>query len=497
MTLTTRLLIFFLSMLAFVLVSFSSALYILADNYLHRQVTERLAMVLNTIGAAIEVGPGGVEWELMDRQQRLRVAAFDEQVVWLVADDNGHMVAQSISGDTERFFQEVSPSLPLAGAGLATRRWIVGFWEVGQQWIVSGQPQPERRESSSAEKASHYRALSVTAGVSLLPMQATLSRLAFTLCGLSAAIWILAFVAGRFVCRRALAPVQRMAIAAGEINADDLTQRLPALTSNDELEGLSRAFNQLLDRLQQAFEQQREFTGDASHQLRTPLTAILGQVDVALRRERSGDEYRQVLETVRLRATHLTRMVEALLFLARANAEAQTPALELLNLKTWLPRHLENWSGHPRFEDISAEGPDAETLNILAQPTLLAELLDILLDNACKYSQPETPIKLRARQSEDTISVNIEDAGCGLEEDERVRVFEPFCRSPEARRRGIEGVGLGLSIAKRLSALFGGDLTVVSQPGQGSKFTLSFPVATVNHAGHSSSLSPRKPFRPK
>jgi signal transduction histidine kinase len=273
-----------------------------------------------------------------------------------------------------------------------------------------------------------------------------------------------------------------MAVAAGQITADDLTQRLPHLATHDELDELTRAFNTMLDRLQQGFERQSKFTGDAAHQLRTPLAAILGQVEVALRKDRSTDEYRQVLETVRRRTGHLTKIVEALLFLARANAEAIAPPSEQINVSDWLPAHLHSWSEHPRFKDFQLRNA-AAPLAILAQPVLLGELLDILLDNACKYSQPGTSISIRLGQNGQVALLSVEDSGCGLDERELASVFDPFVRSAEARRLGIEGSGLGLSIAKRLAELLNGELRVESQMKQGSIFTVRLPLLQADTDG--------------
>src|SRR5207248_10102086 len=153
---------------------------------------------------------------------------------------------------------------------------------------------------------------------------------------------------GRALCRRALAPVTRMAGAARIMSAADLDQRLPAPGSRDELEDLRRAFNGLLGRLQEAFERQRRFTGDASHQLRTPLTVMLGQIEVALRRDRPAGEYRDALHVAHGQAVRLRQIVEMLLFLARADAEARLRHLERVELAGWLAGHLEQCSAHAR-----------------------------------------------------------------------------------------------------------------------------------------------------
>src|SRR5205823_3481660 len=148
------------------------------------------------------------------------------------------------------------------------------------------------------------------------------------------------------------------------IRADNLDHRLPVATAGDELTELGTAFNDLLARLQTSFAQQRQFTGDASHQLRTPLTAVLGQIEVALRRDRSAEEYRQVLATVHGQAGQLRRIVESLLFLARADAESRLPDLEILEASAWLAEHVTAWEAQPRYADLRCESPAAEAMFI-------------------------------------------------------------------------------------------------------------------------------------
>src|SRR5262249_23486546 len=159
--------------------------------------------------------------------------------------------------------------------------------------------------------------------ISLEPVHATLNRLAVVLAILSTGLWLTAALVGRRLCRRGLAPLTRMAESARTIRAADLTQRLPPPATRDHLAELGLAFNDLLGRLQESFERQRRFTGDASHQLRTPLAAMLGQVEVVLRRDRPAEEYQRVLALVHKQAGQLHLMVEMLLFLARADAEAK------------------------------------------------------------------------------------------------------------------------------------------------------------------------------
>jgi signal transduction histidine kinase len=254
--------------------------------------------------------------------------------------------------------------------------------------------------------------------------------------------------------------------------------RLPSPGTRDELEDFAGSFNGLLDRLSVALERQKQFTGQASHQLRTPLAALIAAIEVARRRRRTVEEHERVLDGLHDDAVRLWRVVEALLFLARADAEAGLPDLECLDLAAWASGHLRTWSGNERAADLRFEGRDGETPWSRAHPPLLGQLLDNLLENACKYSGPGTPIVVRAWCEPDAVALAVEDRGFGIPAEDLPRVFEPFYRAESARRLGRAGVGLGLAVARRIAASHGGTITAESEPGQGSRFVVRLPRAT-------------------
>jgi signal transduction histidine kinase len=266
-----------------------------------------------------------------------------------------------------------------------------------------------------------------------------------------------------------------MAQTARQITAADLARRLPEAGTGDELQDLGRAFNDLLGRLQESFERQRRFTGDASHQLRTPLTALLGQLDVALRRERGPEEYRRVLSTVQGQASNLTRIVEGLLFLSRADAESLAPALGRLEVRAWLNEHLSSWAAHSRAADLRRDFVGDCPVWVQTHCPLLAQALDNLLENACKYSDTGSPVTVHLWQHGGEVCVAVEDHGRGIDAADVPHVFEPFYRSPQARQLGVAGVGLGLAIAARIVKALGGRVEVQSEIGRGSQFTMHLP----------------------
>ncbi len=457
MSLTTRLSAFFLLTLAVVLAGFSTVLYLLARTYLHRQVEERLTTSLATLEAAVEREPDGLDWEPDEHHLALGQDPSAEQVRWVVRDGAGTVVERSANlgadGPLARDFGDGDPP----------------GWRVLR-----------RRLSTDVTLApGKHSELVLTAGVSVAPTAAALRTLALALAGLSALVWLLAVLAGRWVARRAIAPVTRMAAAARAMTPADPSQRLPAPGTGDELDDLQRAFNDLLCRLHEALERQRRFTGDASHQLRTPLTAMLGQVEVALRRERPPEEYREVLARVRGQAIHLHRIVEALLFLARADAEACLDACEVVDLRESLTAAAARWAGHPRAPDLRTEVGATDLNRARVQPLLLGQLLDNLIDNAFKYSEPGRPVVLRLRREGGGVALDVEDAGRGIPDPEIAHVFEPFYRSPESRRLGLPGVGLGLAMVQRIATALGGAVALKSTEGAGSRFTLHLPAASV------------------
>jgi signal transduction histidine kinase len=479
MTLTTRLSVFVLAMLGVVLVGFSLAVYWISGRYLHRQVDERLDAMLSTLSGAVEDTPRGLEWEPDQRLRNVDGEPFGVSVVWFVADAQGGLLDRSRQSQTSEFMQLRAAHAADESLSRDLLAAASGEWQLRQTLIRATHQPPASTatENPHKTKGKRYSEVVINVGTSLAPLQATMTRLAMTLAGLSAAILLAALVAVRQVCRRVLSPVRHMALAASGIGAEDLARRLPTIETNDELGQLNRAFNGLLDRLQESFERQRRFTGEASHQLRTPLAGILGQIEVALRRERPIEEYQRVLATVHQRGSHLNQIVESLLFLSRANADAALASLENLCLNSWLPERIESWSDHQRAGDIVLCVNATQDCCVRAQPALLGELLDILIDNACKYSPPGSPVEIALDGDAEAVRIEIQDRGCGISTNDVPHLFTPFFRAEESRRRGIEGTGLGLSIARRLARVFQGELTVDSHPSRGSLFVLRLPAA--------------------
>lgn len=470
MSLTRRLMLFFVGAIAMVLIGFSMALYALARHHLHSQVEERVQAALSTLVAVAEVSADGVEWETADRQLTLWPGSHGGALVWAVLAPDGKYVDRAAAREFASILDD----------GVAGSKSDASWFEPKEARWLFGQrllkPGPESPTVSPPDAGAHrYPSLRCVVGTSLVPVDGTLRMLAATLSGLSLVLLLSALAVGQAVCRRALQPVTAMACTAREMDASTLGERLPVSTGGDEVEDLSCSFNSLLDRVEESFERQRRFTGDAGHQLRTPLTAMLGQIDVALRRDRSPDGYRETLAALREQTVRLGKIVEALLFLARSDADAEASGTEPVPLADWLREHLDQRQNHHDPAAVLHVDVVGDVV-VRVQPILLGELVDLLLDNACKHGTPGQPIRLTLAKAGDSVELSVADHGPGIQLEDLPHLFRPFFRSGDARRRGIEGLGLGLAIARRLADALGGDISVTSRLGEGSCFTLRLPV---------------------
>lgn len=487
MSLSTRLSLFFLAALAVVLLGFSSTLYLLGRSYLTNQLDERLEKALDTLEAAVDIETGGLEWEPEERRLLLGVESDVGQVRWTVQDGRGRVVDGSRNLLNDRFPPDVEPgALPEMPIDQTAMTDVPG-WRLARrhlrlaELVKLGRDHPE---DDLPDDDVEYPELVLTAGLSPEPAEASLHRLALALGGVSAGVLLLAAVLGRWLCRRALAPIVQMAAAARAKAASNDPSGLPNPGTGDELEDLGRAFNALLERRREALERQQRFTGDASHQLRTPVAGLLSLVEVVRRRPRPAEEYEQALDQVHQEANRLRQIVESLLFLARTEAESEPLKVEPVELSTWTPGVLRRWEGHPRADDLRYDGPDYGVWT-RAHPPLLAQALENLVDNALKYSEPGSLVTVAVRREPGRSCLVVEDHGVGLTPEEAATVFDPFYRAPRARLMGRSGVGLGLSVVQRIVAASGGSIQVESRGGQGARFTVRLP-----------ELAPATPGRP-
>ena len=290
---------------------------------------------------------------------------------------------------------------------------------------------------------------------------------------------VLASLGGYFLARKSLAPVAAMTSQARSMGATDLHRRLSVANQRDELGQLAQTFNQLLERLEASFEQQRRFMADASHELRTPVAILRGEAEVTLSQsERSPAEYRETLSILREESQRLAHIIEDLFTLARADA-GQYP----LTLRdTYLDELASEALGRARSlaapKNITLNSALEPDLPIFADEGLLGRMLLNLLDNAIKYSPAGSCVTLSCRRSGDCYLVSVSDNGPGIPAELQPRIFERFFRADKARSRSESdtgGAGLGLSIANWIAEAHHGRLELTRSDSSGTTFTATLP----------------------
>ena len=286
---------------------------------------------------------------------------------------------------------------------------------------------------------------------------------------------LVAGLGGFLLARQSLAPVVAMSDQAARIGAKNLHERLRVNNENDELGHLAGVLNQLLSRLDRSFENMREFMADASHELRTPLSIIRGEADVALSQDRDSTAYKEALAIIQDEARRLSRLVDDLLALARADAgqrPLQIGEFYLNDLVDECCRAAQVLAAQKGLTLALASSPD---ISFRGDQDLLRRMILNLLDNAVKYTPAGGTISVALIADAARVKIVVADTGIGVPAEAAAQIFERFYRVRKARTRADGGSGLGLAIARWAAEAHHGSIALASQPRQGSTFTVTLP----------------------
>jgi heavy metal sensor kinase len=324
---------------------------------------------------------------------------------------------------------------------------------------------------------------SVQTGLALNKSMVLVANFRNRLLLLAPVVILLAALGGHVMGRKALRPVVELASEARLINDRNLDIRLRVPRATDEISDLSRTLNQMLERIDKAFASVRTFTGNASHELRTPISLLRAEIEVALYRPRDGQEYRAILGRLHAETVRMTTLVENLLSLARADGGAEAISLLPIRVNALYRRMHEAWSPamNKAMLDFHVEIPD-ESLFVLGDQQGVSRLLSILLENASKYTPPGGAVRLCSATEGERIVLSVEDNGIGIAPEHLERIFDRFYRSPSSNESFPAGSGLGLSLAKWIAERHGARLSVQSTVGRGSRFSFSLEIASVDHS---------------
>jgi len=296
---------------------------------------------------------------------------------------------------------------------------------------------------------------------------------------------------GYWLSHRALAPVDAITRTARQIGGQNLSSRLDAIKTGDELQRLSDTLNEMLARIEASFLRVTQFTADASHELRTPVALMRTEAELALRKSRSEEEYRDALAHILKQAEETSVLIEELLSLARKDAGRESLDLQPVDLTKLLQDAVRDWKPVAVCRNLTLLEPaTSPQTSILADAPALRRVVHILLDNAFKYTPAPGTIEVLLDCTDKVVSIGVRDSGIGISVEDQARVFERFYRADKARSREMGGTGLGLAIAQWIVEQHHGTIEVHSALSKGSLFQISLPKNGASRPAASLEASP-------
>lgn len=310
---------------------------------------------------------------------------------------------------------------------------------------------------------------------SLMQMDSSLKRLKLWLWTLIPATVILTSAMGWVLASVAFRPVVKMMRQVRSIHVDSLSRRLDVPDTRDELEQLAKTFNDLLSRLEKAFERLRQFSAAASHELRTPLTVLKGELQVSLRKPRQMQEYQQALTTNLETVNQMICMVEELLILARSEAGTGAVDWKLLEMGDLLKKTCGFWQRAFELKNVSLELTLNDRFCLYGEERLLERLISNLLDNALKYSLAGGKVRVACEKKNNEIILLIKDEGQGISAEELPFIFDLFFSGDHSKESKPQGFGLGL--CRWIAEVHRGRIDVSSIQGKGTFVHVWLPEA--------------------
>lgn len=443
----------------------SAATWLGMREFLHGELEANLLNVASIQAAAVTDDPSGVmrfhEWELTPEEatQIRELNRFTQ--IW------------SADGESLLRSQFVTEDLPLDTTAL--RRASAGRLVMEEQEYLGLDVLALYYPLERLGPLHAHHVLQVAAP--LESRDEILRQLAWLLAALTLLVGIATFGGGWWLARGMIRPVNQIIDQAEAVEAQTLDRRIDAHADSREYQRLVRVLNTMLARLDRAFESQRRFTGDASHELRGPLTALRGEVELALRREREPEEYRRVLQSNLQEVERLSRLAEDLLTLARSDAGVIEPRLARTAVGARAAEVVRRLERRASERDVDLELAVAGDDEGLLDPGLLDQLLWNLVDNAVKFTPPGGRVDVAIDGAPETIEITVADTGPGVPPDELDRLFERFYRADSSRTPSgaTSGTGLGLSIVRAIVEVQGGTVRAANRPAGGTALTVRLP----------------------
>jgi len=459
-------------LMAGILLAFSVLIYIGVEVLLDRYVDGRLMALAETIAKIVEQHPNILEESneehtlAIEKVQRnkdqqgfqgvthsIRIFSPDGRLVWKVSDT----VAQQSVAD-----------------------WVI-------EQVRLGNPVYESARATDGTMVRHLYSSIPRHGQMLYVLQAetslrryrdTMKSLMILLTIGSGTMFLVAWIGSRWLAQKVLTPIAMLSASAETISEAELGKRLTLESPYQELLQLAQAFNSVMDRFQRNVESQRRFVDHAAHELRTPLTIMQGNLEVALLKARTSEEYREAIINNLEQVGRLIALTRSLLTLAKLSSDKPPVHLAPLALEPLIREIVAELTILFDERRIKLSFESQSVPPVLGDAQWLKQALINLLDNALRYTPSSGAVTVRLQTVEEGIALTVEDTGYGIEPEHLSHLFERFYRTDRARAKDSGGTGLGLPIVKEIVVAHGGTIAVTSQIDKGSIFTLRLPAQT-------------------
>ena len=304
---------------------------------------------------------------------------------------------------------------------------------------------------------------------------ASLENLLYILSFIVPIILIFSIIGGNFLIYKSFAPIQKVLEELKNINATDLSARLKNSDNQDEINQLITEINNLLTRLELSFERISQFSSDASHELKTPLTIIKGEIEIALRKDRDIDEYKESLKTSLNEVIVIEETINDLLFLAKNEKDLITTNMEeLLYFDEIIDESINEVKNFAKLHQIEIKFELIDTVEFKGYSNLLKIAIKNILKNAIQFSHKNSKVFVKSYKENGLFNISIQDFGIGIENNEQNKIFEKFYRTDKSRNKNSGGTGLGMSIVKKIIDIHKGLIRINSKADIGTTITISF-----------------------
>lgn len=495
MTIRARLTFWYVFLLAVILVFFSAILCIRMAITSYQGIQSILTAHSQEIMAEVEIENGSLKWSEPAVPVGTGAVLYDHDGSLIKAVGFVPSDFMSLSASQPSLYGEMRSSgktaQSLSSYPLKVKSWLENqmiHWmqsQTGQAFLLIDSHEQDWLSLTLPVQENGHLWGYLQVMRPLEPLEQTLQQLLLIFATLIPLTLLAAVAMGMFLAQRALSPINRIVSTARTIGQGNLSQRINWQGPGDELGQLALTFDEMLDRLEESFERQRQFTADASHELRTPITIIRAQAETALNRSRTADDYRETLRQIIQEADRMSHLTGQLLMLARADAGKESLEKEPCDLIELVQAVCAEMQEAAKSKGISIQislDPGRETFVINGDQTRLTQLVINLLDNAIKYTPAAKPgyqprVEVRLVRQDNWAVLSVSDNGIGIPPSDLPHIFQRFYRVDKARSRQSGGTGLGLSIAQWIAQSHGGRIEVSSHPGQGSTFSVFLPIA--------------------